>query len=412
MDGDDDIYVIFSRTTQYLDKLKSTIPQLNEERIALLHTCKASPIPRGFTKKDWKSLDTHLEKALALEQKLSRSQTQSKQTCASQLGASTRDDEKHDSSPLTYKAAHDMIERIKSLGFIDFFDQVRELFMSQASDIMDQYARCIENPIHSDFMNTKRADANNEKHKLKRKLISTITDILGDEVVSQVINRKMYKMQEQLARPVVESSNHEEEEEEGSFTTDDDMSGMVYTDLSRISMNQKYKYDKRQHFRDTINQYQGLQHKQISPKVIDDVIEMIKNHGLFNEHATDPKEQFDRVTKEHIRMFLEESGHNKSYEDLHLIHHKITGKPCANIQKYEAMLYEDFDPLVEVFLTLPVDRKNFLSNYYVLTQLLRRRGVFIPDQDLSILKTPSRLRTHDDIYQACCQKLGWNFRPL
>ena len=115
-------------------------------------------------------------------------------------------------------------------------------------------------------------------------------------------------------------------------------------------------------------------------------------------------------------MFLEESGHSKSYEDLQLIYHKITTFPCPNIQKYEDALYDDFDQLVEAYLSLPPhlvdDRKNFLNNHYTLRQLLRRRGVIVPDHDLSVLKTPSRLRKHDDIYQHCCNSLGWNFTPL
>jgi hypothetical protein len=34
------------------------------------------------------------------------------------------------------------------------------------------------------------------------------------------------------------------------------------------------------------------------------------------------------------------------------------------------------------------------------------------EDDLNNLKTPARIRRHDDIYQMCCEKLGWNFTPL
>ena len=114
-------------------------------------------------------------------------------------------------------------------------------------------------------------------------------------------------------------------------------------------------------------------------------------------------------------MFLGESNHPEYYEDRQLIWSKITGNPCPNIQRYEKGLYTDFEQLVEVFLSFPedvVDRKNFLNTHYVLRQLLLKRGIIVPEDDLNNLKTPARQRAHDDIYQMCCEKLEWNFTPL
>ena len=114
-------------------------------------------------------------------------------------------------------------------------------------------------------------------------------------------------------------------------------------------------------------------------------------------------------------MFLGESNHPEYYEDRQLIWSKITGFPCPNIQRFEKGLYTDFEQLVEVFLSFPedvVDRKNFLNTHYVLRQLLLKRGIIVPEDDLNNLKTPARQRAHDDIYQMCCEKLEWNFTPL
>lgn len=185
--------------------------------------------------------------------------------------------------------------------------------------------------------------------------------------------------------------------------------GLNYQDLGRVNLNQKYKYEKWCHFRDTIQQYQGLQNKFIVDKVFEDVIEMIKSHGLYYEKHSDP---YYKITKEHIRRFLMETNNSKYYEDTQLIFSKITNKPCPNISKYEAKLYEEFDMLVEVFLSMKSNRKNFLNSHYVLRQLLRRQGVRVTEEDLNCLKTPSRLREHDEIYQKCCEKLGWNFTSL
>ena len=80
---------------------------------------------------------------------------------------------------------------------------------------------------------------------------------------------------------------------------------------------------------------------------------------------------------------------------------------------YEKQLYDDFDKLAKVFVTLDnVKRKNFLNNHYVLRQLLLRQGVKVKENELNTLKTASRIREHDEIYQRCCEKLGWNFVPM
>ena len=189
--------------------------------------------------------------------------------------------------------------------------------------------------------------------------------------------------------------------------------GIVYNDNNRINFNVKYKYEKKCHFRDTLNQFQGLQNKVIPNKVVEDLKDTIEKHGLSNEHESDLQKRYARVDIEHIRLFLTETGHNKYYEDLQLIYSKITSKKCPDISRFEKQLYDDFDELVEAFLSLPdTNRKNFLNVHYVLRQLLKRRGYKVSENGLSHLKTPSRMREHDDIYQKCCEKLQWNFTPL
>jgi len=384
MDSDDDIFIIYTRTEAYLKKLEEQKRNLQQQRQQLLHKLLVTQPPYGYTKDDWKRIaGIHHVDSKCL------------------FTTATR---------FSFKEAKEIIEEIELLSYIDAFEETRDFFYASAKDIMLQYRQLIENPIHTDFMNTKRADANREANKIKNSLIELVIQLFGDEASTYLINRSSIKG---LMDEVKKNDTSHCEEVYENDGQEEDWNCMVYNDLHRINFNQKYKYDKRQHFRDTINQYQGLQQKNIPQKVIDDVVKMIRNHGLFDASKEDPAEQYAKVTKDHIRMFLEESGHPKSYEDLHLIYNRVTTKPCPNIQKYEAALYEDFDQLVEAFLSLPnMDRKNFLNTHYTLNQLLRRRGVIVPENDLRPLKTPARLRAHDDIYQACCLKLGWNFKPL
>jgi len=190
-----------------------------------------------------------------------------------------------------------------------------------------------------------------------------------------------------------------------------------FNQLQHINLNQKYKYEKICHFRDTVNQFQTKQNKFIPSKIFDDLEDMIEKHGLKNKDIDDKdnrKEIYSKVTKKHIRDFLSETNNNKYYEDLQLFYCKITGKTPPDISHLEKKLYEDFENLVDAFLKISnhTNRKNFLNSQYVLKQLLRRYNYHVKDEDLSMLKTPARIREHDEIYEKCCDILNWNYQPL
>lgn len=415
METDDDIQYIYDRSMHYISDIEKQefdfcMDQLKS--IDILLQCK---IPYGFTQTDWNKLqDRH---------KIAKNMTHSYQLNHPNLITYSKKSKEESSkkkrgSPksnsvskqtISYKEAKEKMAEFTKIKDLDALKIQLYMYETEAKKIINEYHRIIENPIHTDFMTIKRSELTKETSQLKIQLISLIMGSLGEEACEKIINRKYQK-----------SINHDSDDyssdDQMNEDVDEDWSGMVFNDLNRISFNQKYKYDKKQHFRDTINQYQGLQHKNIPQTILDDVIDMAKKHGLIDYTKETTREQFSKLSKEHVRMFLEETGHSKSYEDLQLIYHKITTNPCPNIQKYEQSLYDDFDQLVEAYLNLPSsttgDRKNFLNNHYILRQLLKRRGMIVPENDLNVLKTPSRLRKHDDIYQQCCNALGWNFTPL
>ena len=55
-----------------------------------------------------------------------------------------------------------------------------------------------------------------------------------------------------------------------------------YHDYSRVNMVQRYHYEKRCHFRDTINQFQGKQNKYIPEKVFEDIKYMIWISNMYS----------------------------------------------------------------------------------------------------------------------------------
>jgi hypothetical protein len=290
------------------------------------------------------------------------------------------------------------------------------LYEINLNNNIKEYKEFIKNPINRTF--SSNTNTNNESNYIN-KYINLISEYFDKHIVDDIIQKSTIK--EDIKKIVYENNisarakkyvNNNFNYEENNFSDEDnknESSSLIFQDLSRVNINQKYKYEKKCHFKDTINQYQGIQNKFIPDNIIKDVFDMLKIHGLYNENDIDP---FKKITKEHIRSFLDETGHSKYYEDLQLIYSKITKKPCPNISQYEKKLYEDFDCLVETFLNLNINRKNFLNSHYVLRQLLLRQNVKVPENDLNYLKTPNRLREHDEIFQKCCEILNWNFIPF
>ena len=81
-------------------------------------------------------------------------------------------------------------------------------------------------------------------------------------------------------------------------------------------------YDRKIHFRDCINQYQGKQNSTVLQIVYDGLEEQFDKHHLLVGDKNSPKEiRFSNITKEHVSIFLKELDHTKHYENTNLIHY-------------------------------------------------------------------------------------------
>ena len=189
-----------------------------------------------------------------------------------------------------------------------------------------------------------------------------------------------------------------------------------YKDSDRINISTKYTYDRKVHFRDCINQYQGKQNCSIDPSVYKELEDIFNRHHLLIGNKDTEKElRFSKITKENILMFLKELDYSKHYENVNLIHYNLTNKKPDDISYLEDKLIQDFDLLVDTYdknFKNRVDRVNFISTQYVLYQLLQKHKHHCRKEDFVMLKTVDRKTFHDNI---CCQLfnlLSWNFSPL
>ena len=187
-----------------------------------------------------------------------------------------------------------------------------------------------------------------------------------------------------------------------------------YRDIDRVNISSKYIYDRKIHFRDSINQYQGKQNSTIDQKVYDDLEKQFELHHLLSGDMNTSKNiRFKNIKKEHINIFLKELGYTKHYENINLIHYNITGIKPDDISYLQDKLLNDFDLITDVYdkLFKNINRKNFINTQYILFQLLTRHKHPCNKDDFTILKTVDRKTFHDEIYKAICLELEWSFHP-
>ena len=193
---------------------------------------------------------------------------------------------------------------------------------------------------------------------------------------------------------------------------------LSFKDISRVNLSNKYTYERRVHFKDCIDQYQGKQNSSIDKSIFIDLEKQFELHGILKGGPNTPRKiRFENVTKDHVLLFLKETGHSKYYENAVLIYHKMTGKKVDDISHLENQLMEDFDKISDLYdkrfkFTGKIDRKSFINTQYVLFQLLRRHKYPCKKEDFNMLKTLDRKSFHDDIVRELFESLNFNFTPI
>jgi hypothetical protein len=294
-------------------------------------------------------------------------------------------------------------------------DSSLNFYIMESVESIEKYYSLLKAPIRISFMG-KREENTEEKDEIIRNYLKIAKKYKN---IDNFIQNKSIKLE-------CKSCNKNEFETMGNIHVcincgvEEDILNheSSYKDIERVNMVSKYMYDRKIHFRDCINQFQGKQNSSISDKVYNDLISQFELHELLVGNRSTPKKiRFQKIEKNHIYLFLKETSHTKHYEDLVLIYHNLTGKSVNNIGHLESKLLDDFDILANLYdkkykQNKKITRKNFINTHYVLFQLLRRhRYKCIPD-DFNILKTTDRKSFHDDICRDLFETLGWNFTCL
>lgn len=321
---------------------------------------------------------------------------------------------------LSCRAYRNLRENIKDLEekiSLISTGQCLNFYIAETAHLLEKYKEILQTPVKLSFTGKQSKD-NKEKNDVLKKYLEIAQKYSGVELTTPVkikniscnncTNKKLFDIIDNSIYICLFCGAQQEILLHTSS----------YKDIDRINISVKYTYDRKVHFRECINQYQGKQNSTIDDKVYINLLDQFEKHHLLVGNKKTKKEiRCKNITKEHIHLFLKELDYTKHYENVNLIHYQITGKKPDDISHLEDNLLDDFDLLVELYdkkfkNKQGFDRKNFINTQYVLYQLLLRYKHPCKKDDFTILKTVDRKSFHDDVAKICFMELGWNHTPM
>lgn len=309
-------------------------------------------------------------------------------------------------------------------------------YIFNTTELIDDYKKILTTPVRISFTkNIKNKDQINAKNNIIQQYMNVISSHFNLKgIVSPQNNLDIDEIIKTFTDSLNDSKKHKmvcehcngkdfDSIEDNIYICNDCcaqkeifLNTTSYKDVDRVNISSKYSYDRKVHFRDGINQFQGKQNCTIHQSVYDKLEKEFAKHHLLVEDKGAPKHtKFSRIEKEHISMFLKELGLTKHYEDITLIHSVLTGKKPPDISHLEDTLLNEFEMLCDTYDRLfknKLKRTNFVNTQYVLFQLLRKHNFPCKKDDFVMLKTIDRQVFHDQVVGECFKELNWTHTPL
>jgi hypothetical protein len=289
-------------------------------------------------------------------------------------------------------------------------------YTTETISIVESYKKLLKTPVKMNFLGNV-PENNIEKRKLIDQFLSIAKKYINIDIVQKDVHKKTI---------VCENCNSKKTTTDGIFficcecgyEKEIYINTLSFKDIARTNILQKYTYERRSHFRDCINQFQGKQNCKIDKKVYEDLEDQFEKHHLLIGDKSTPREiRFAKIKKEHIMLFLKELEYDKQYENANYIYSNITGVKCPDITHIEDQLMSDFDILLNLYIKKfkyekKIDRKSFMNIHYVFFQLLNKNKYPCRKDEFNILKTIDRKAFHDDVFKELFEELGWNHKPF
>ena len=215
--------------------------------------------------------------------------------------------------------------------------------------ILEEYNKIINQPIKVDFMGNRIFDQSERKQTIISEFYNIAKDYINIEPV------------EGQSRSMLCEECRVDLQREDDFLFVCPMCGFAvkhfasiasYQENNRINVAQRYVYDKRSHFGDSIKKFQAKQNTTISDDIYRDLWEKLASHDI----------PIERLNKSHLYEFLKLTGHSDHYEDITLIFCEMTKRPAPDISHLEQKLFSLFDEVDPVYERVkPLGRVNFFK---------------------------------------------------
>jgi DNA-directed RNA polymerase subunit RPC12/RpoP len=174
-----------------------------------------------------------------------------------------------------------------------------------------------------------------------------------------------------------------------------------------VTISVPFSYDRVSHFKEHLNQLQGLEAKEIPEDLLNDIrAEMNKNRITS-----------DKLSRTKLLEILRKLKKSDYYCNVFSIKYRLTGEKPPKLPRHlEDRLIALFKTIQKPFeLNKPKNRKNFFSYHYVIHKLLELIGETDPDANqyikyFPLLKSREKLIIQDMTWRTVCESLGWTYK--
>lgn len=305
-------------------------------------------------------------------------------------------------------------------------DQTLNFYITESLPIIEDYKKVLRTPLKISFVGSCKSNEHEKTRLIKeflviaKKYVPSASDLLfpNPTASGQNENNKSLMCDRCHGKDMIMTEGNVFACFDCGYEREVYTNTLSYKDTTRTNILQKYSYERRSHFRDCINQFQGKQSCKIDPIIYKNLNEQFEKHNLLEGDENTPKEiRYRKIKKEHVMLFLKELHYDKQYENINFIYSYLTGHNCPDISHIEDQLMADFDILVNLFIKKfkhekKIDRKSFMNIQYVFFQLLNKNKYPCRKEDFNILKTTDRKAFHDDVFKELFEELGWNHTPF
>ena len=172
----------------------------------------------------------------------------------------------------------------------------------------------------------------------------------------------------------------------------------IVHDLYNYQARPQRLYNRLDHFKEVLGQFQGREGKNIPPAIL---------HQMKYELPV-----FSIATALDVMKVMRKLKLTKYMENFYYILFAVTGTQPPYIKReIEDKIVRMFKLIDNVWFSIGRDkRRSFLNYYYILFKLLQLMGQTELLPQVPLLRTRLRLRQHDLIWKKVCDELGWTWK--